>query len=175
MEEGPAGKRAQDSARRHAGPGLPGILVQGREDAPLPPAGDSRHNREREEHLRALPLGGGDPAAVVQASSTYVDEPHLSPDGGWLAYMSSESGRYEVYVETFGRDGDRVRVSVDGGGQPRWRGDGRELFYATPTGRLMAVAVRVAGDRPEVSLPVELFEVQGMRPSGEFDDYAGEP
>jgi Tol biopolymer transport system component len=61
-----------------------------------------------------------------------IDEPQLSPDGRWLAYMSSESGRYEVYAEPFRRDGDRVRVSVDGGGQPRWRGDGRELFYATP-------------------------------------------
>ena len=70
------------------------------------------------------------------------------------------------------RTADRVRVLLDGGGQPRWRGDGRELFYATPTGPPMALAVRVAVDRPEVSLPVELFEVQGMRPSGEFDDYA---
>jgi Tol biopolymer transport system component len=120
----------------------------------------------------AFPLGGGDPSEVLRTAASRIDEPQLSPDGRWLAYMSDESGRYEVYAEPFRRDGDRVRVSVDGGGQPRWRGDGRELFYATPTGRLMAVAVRAPGDRLEVSLPVELFEIPGMRPSGEFDDYA---
>ena len=112
------------------------------------------------------------PGEVVRAAPPWIDEPQLSPDGAWLAYMSSESGRYEVYVEPFGRDGDRVRVSLDGGGQPRWRGDGRELYYATPTGRLMAVAVRAAGDRLDVSLPTELFSVAGMRPTGEFDEYA---
>jgi hypothetical protein len=47
-----------------------------------------------------------------------------------------------------------VRVSVGGGGAPKWRGDGKELFFVTPDARLMCVAFQVAGDRPEVGLPV---------------------
>ena len=64
------------------------------------------------------------------------------------------------------RDGDRVRVSVDGGGQPKWRGDGKELFYTTPGNLLMAVAVRASGERLEVSLPTRLFEIRGPRGHG---------
>ncbi len=120
----------------------------------------------------ALPLGGGEPVKAVRTSASLVDEPQLSPDGRWIAYMSNESGRYEVYAEPFRRDGERVRVSVDGGGQPKWRGDGREFFYATPAGRVMAVEVRAAADRLEVGLPAELFQLPLFRSSGEFDDYA---
>jgi Tol biopolymer transport system component len=69
-----------------------------------------------------LSLDGGGEAELVLDSGFNLDEPHLSPDGRWLAYLSTESGRAEVYVEPFRRDGDRVRVSVDGGGQPKWRG-----------------------------------------------------
>ena len=65
-------------------------------------------------------------AERVLSTGFLVDEPHLSPDGGWLAYVSAESGRDEVYAEPYGRDGERVRVSVEGGGQPRWREDGQE-------------------------------------------------
>ena len=70
------------------------------------------------------------------------DEHHLSPDGRWLTYISLESGRFEVYVEPFRRRGEKVRVSPNGGGQPRWRGDGKEIFYLSPDGRLMAASVR---------------------------------
>jgi Tol biopolymer transport system component len=75
----------------------------------------------------------------------------LSPDGKWLAYMSDESGRNQVYVQPF--DGivrgtkRRYDVSTEGGGGlPRWRADGRELFYLTASGRMMAVKVRPQGD-----------------------------
>ena len=61
-----------------------------------------------------------------------VDEPQLSPDERWLAYISQESGRDEVYVEPYRRKGDRVRVSVDGGGQPKWRGTGRSSSSSRP-------------------------------------------
>ena len=64
-----------------------------------------------------------------------IDEPHVSPDGRWLAYISTESGRYEVYVEPFrgrGRKGARLRQAA--AAQPRWRGDGKELFYLTLDG-----------------------------------------
>ena len=63
--------------------------------------------------------------------NTAFDElaPDLSPDGRFLAYESDESGRYEVYVRPFPEGGGREQVSTKGGRQPRWRGDGKELFY----------------------------------------------
>ncbi len=123
-----------------------------------------------EKTVWALPLSGDGEAEPV-LTAFLLDEPQLSPDMRWLAYISNESGRDEVYLEPFRREGDRVRVSVDGGGQPKWRGDGRELFFTTPSSRLVAVDVQTVGDRIEVSLPVELFEIRGLQGAG-YDDYA---
>jgi Tol biopolymer transport system component len=106
--------------------------------------------------LWALPLdGGGSPELVLKTGSS-LREPQMSPDGLWLAYMSDEPGRYEVYVEPFRRPGERVRVSPDGGRQPKWRGDGKELFYLSPDGQLMAVDVREGPSGPEVGMPTVL-------------------
>ena len=68
----------------------------------------------------------------------------FSPDGRWLAYASNESGRYEIYVQTFPVTGGKWQISVAGGLQPRWRRDGQELFYVAPDNRLMAAPIRVA-------------------------------
>jgi Tol biopolymer transport system component/predicted Ser/Thr protein kinase len=112
----------------------------------------------------------GEPEPLVSFGFT-VDEPRVSPDGRWLAYASNESGQWEVYVEPYGREGERIRVSVDGGGQPKWRGDSRELFFASVNGDLMSVAFRAEGDRAEVELPTKLFELGGFL-GPEYDDYA---
>ncbi len=66
--------------------------------------------------------------------------PDLSPDGKFLAYESDESGQYEVYVQPFPQGGGKWQVSTNGGQQPRWRGDGRELFYVEGDA-LMAVSM----------------------------------
>jgi serine/threonine-protein kinase len=68
------------------------------------------------------------PRAVAGAlgSAGGVD---ISPDGRWVAYQSSESGQFQIYVDAFPGPGPRYQVSTDGGGSPIWRGDGRELFY----------------------------------------------
>jgi Tol biopolymer transport system component len=100
-----------------------------------------------------------------------VDEPQISPDGRWFAFTSGASGSWEVYIEPFRRDGDRVRVSVNGGGQPKWRADGRELFFATPNDELMTVDVRPQGDRLEVSSAKRLFALRGQQNYGS-DDFA---
>jgi Tol biopolymer transport system component len=110
----------------------------------------------------ALPLVGGGDAEPVLELGSLVDEAQISPDGQWLAYISDESGTWEVYVAPFGRAGERVRVSVGGGGQPKWRADGKELFYAAADSRLMAVDVRVGSRGPDVSLPTALFELKVM-------------
>jgi Tol biopolymer transport system component/tRNA A-37 threonylcarbamoyl transferase component Bud32 len=128
-----------------------------------------RRSQKDEQSVWAVPLAGGKSEQVL--TGFHIDEPQASPDGRWLAYLSRESGQDEVYIEPFRREGDRVRVSVAGGGQPKWRHDGRELFFTTPANRLMAVTVRPAGDRLDVSLPTELFEIRGLQ-SSVVDDYA---
>jgi Tol biopolymer transport system component len=65
----------------------------------------------------------------------------FSPDGRWIAYGSDESGRDEVYVRAFPGPGGKWQVSTAGGSSPRWRGDGRELFYASSDNRMIAVPI----------------------------------
>jgi eukaryotic-like serine/threonine-protein kinase len=85
----------------------------------------------------------------------------LSPDGRWLAYVSDESGGYEVYVQPFTADGklggDKVRISTGGGNQPRWRRDGQELFYFAGDRQMMAVGVQTSGATFERSAPKALL------------------
>jgi len=130
-----------------------------------------RQPTSTQQSIWALSPDGDTESEPILDVGVWVDEPQLSPDGRWLAYVSRESGRSEVYVEPFRREGERVRVSMDGGGQPKWRRDGRELFLADLDGRLMSVGFRVVDDRAEVDLPKELFELGSY--SGEmYDDYA---
>ena len=118
------------------------------------------------------PEGGGEAEPILNVGF-FVDEPQVSPDGRWLAYVSQESGRSEVYVEPFRREGERVRVSVEGGGAPKWRGDGKELFFATPDARLMSVDFRRrAATARRSGLPVELFELDRLLRALDYDDYA---
>jgi Tol biopolymer transport system component len=124
---------------------------------------------DEQKSVWTVPVAGGKAEPVLKGAR--LDEPQLSPDGRWLAYMSSESGQNEVYVDPYGREGDHVRVSPSGGGQPKWRADGRELFFTTPNSRLQVVQVRSVGDTLDVSLPTELFELHGVE-GPELDDYA---
>ena len=87
----------------------------------------------------ALPLKGDRTPVPLIESSSSVDEPHVSPDGRWLAYSGNDTGQWEVYVQPFMRPGGRVRVSTNGGSQAHWRGDGRELFYLALDGTMMSV------------------------------------
>ncbi len=91
--------------------------------------------------LWALPLQDtSSPFPVVQTRFA-EDQGQFSPDGRWIAYRSNESGRLEVYVRPFPGPGGARRISVDGGGQPRWRRDGDELFYVAANDNLMAVPI----------------------------------
>jgi serine/threonine protein kinase len=83
----------------------------------------------------------------------------LSPDERWLAYESDESGAHEVFVRSFPELGDRRQVSAGGGSQPRWRGDGKELFYVSPDRKLIAVDVRV-GPPFDSGAPHALFQTR---------------
>jgi hypothetical protein len=82
--------------------------------------------------------------------------PVLSPDGGWLAYTSDESGRTEVYVQPFPEPGGKKLVSTEGGSEPRWNPNGRELFYRNGGG-LWSVAISTE-PAFRAAKPVLLFE-----------------
>ena len=92
-------------------------------------------------------------------------EGRFSPDGRWVAYVSNQSGLNEVYVRGFATDfssgsasaGGATLVSRGGGTAPRWRRDGRELFYLAPNGKMMAVDV-TAGQAFDAGTPTALFQ-----------------
>ena len=108
--------------------------------------------------LWALPLDGRSPAHAVVATRFAELNGCLSPNGRWLAYASSESGRMEVYVRAFPGPGGRWQVSTDGGTEPQWRGDGREIFFRGDGGTsLLAVPVDDAAVF-RVGTPVKLFD-----------------
>jgi len=85
----------------------------------------------------------------------------ISPDGRWMAYTSDESGQREVYVRQFPSGEGKWKISITGGEQPRWLGDGRELSFAGSDGRLMLVAVKAQGPRAafEPGSPAPLFDL----------------
>jgi Tol biopolymer transport system component/serine/threonine protein kinase len=86
------------------------------------------------------------------------DEPQFSYDGKWIAYTSDESGAFQVYVIEFPGGKERHQVSTTGGGQPRWRQDGKELYYKASDGGVMAVDVQI-GARVESGVPHRLFNL----------------
>jgi serine/threonine protein kinase len=90
-------------------------------------------------------------AAFDQGAGTF------SPNGRFFAYMTNESGRYEVYVQSFPSSGNKWPVSSGGGALPLWREDGRELFYLTLDGRVMSVDVKTDGAF-ESGTPKQLFQ-----------------
>jgi hypothetical protein len=92
----------------------------------------------------------------------------FSPDGHWIAYESDEAGtgHYQLYVQSYPIGGGKFQISTgDGGGQARWRRDGKELFYVAPDGRLMAVDVKTA-PRFEAGAPHPLFQTYTRTPAG---------
>ncbi len=97
----------------------------------------------------ALPLSGsGNDRNPIPIAASEAAEMHgqVSPDSQWVAYDSNESGKTEVFIRPFPPSGDRAgkwQVSAAGGSQPRWRGDGKELFYIDPDHRLMAVDIQL--------------------------------
>lgn len=105
----------------------------------------------------ALPMTGElKPITLVQDSFS-KDQLRFSPDGKWAAYNSSESGRPEVYVASFPNMDRRRQVSTDGGVQPMWKPDGKELFYLGLDGKMMAVNV-TEGATVGTSTPKALFQ-----------------
>ncbi len=104
---------------------------------------------------------------LITGSSIY-GWPQFSPDGHWLAYVSDETGRREVYVQSFPPGGGKWQVSRNGGRLARWRGDGKELVFVDGVGQAVfySVAVRKKGEGLEFDTPARLFEISMVGRSG---------
>jgi Tol biopolymer transport system component len=107
-----------------------------------------------------LPLAGDRKPLILSKSEFDRDNPHISPDGRWIAYNSLESGRWEVYIAAFPSFTEKRQVSSNGGCQPLWRKDGKELFYRTLDGKVMAVEVK-GGNTLQTGAPQLLFQTAG--------------
>ena len=102
----------------------------------------------------------GDRATELLLDAEYAEAaPAVSPDGGWIAYHSTETGQDEVYVQRFPMLGGKQTISTDGGQQPLWSPDGRELFYRAPGG-MMVVPVLDTEPAFRAGSPEVLFETQ---------------
>src|SRR5262249_37216209 len=129
--------------------------------------------------LWLLPLAG-DRKAMPLLDAPFVETfGQVAPDGRWLAYVSNETGTGEVYVQPFPRGAGKWKVSTNGGTTPRWRRDGRELFYLSQqaNGKMMAVDIKAAGSRVDASAPKELFDSGSVNlsHSGPYNSYAVSP
>ncbi|PYS33651.1 MAG: hypothetical protein DMG14_31290, partial [Acidobacteria bacterium] len=89
-----------------------------------------------------MPLFGDRKPFLYLRSSANERRPKLSPNGRWLAYVSEESKRSEVYVQTFPTIGGKWQVSTLGADHPVWRRDGEELFYIAADGKMTGVEVK---------------------------------
>jgi Tol biopolymer transport system component len=98
--------------------------------------------------------------------------PAFSPDGQWLAYESTQSGKNEVYITPFPDGGAQYQVSTNGGERPAWSHTGKEMFYRENL-RLMSVKVSTAGRKVELGTPTPLFEVAARNLNGRW--YAVSP
>lgn len=92
----------------------------------------------------------------------------FSPDGKWVAYASNETGRWEIYVTSFPEARGKWQVSTGGGEQPRWRGDGKELFFLSSDSKVMAVPV-TTGVTFDAGPPVALFQAIPRQPISFYD------
>jgi serine/threonine protein kinase/Tol biopolymer transport system component len=136
---------------------------------------DGRFLLFRRGGIQALPLSGPPTPSVVHRPPAGVpqsiDQSRFSPDGRRVAYNSKESGKDEVFVTKFPATGERTQVSVDGGVQPMWRRDGRELYYLGLDGTMFAVEIK-EGERIAAGAPRSLFQatVGAVNPS--IEQYA---
>jgi len=118
--------------------------------------------------------GSGKPAAYRQGPFLFTLL-QFSPDSRWVAYQSDESGHDEVYVDSFPKAGRKILVSSAGGGRPKWRRDGKELYYLAWDRKLMTVAVHVDENGLKVSSPVVLFEGPAVQPDPSRSQFAPNP
>jgi dipeptidyl aminopeptidase/acylaminoacyl peptidase len=130
-------------------------------------SGFNNQDSRTQSDLWARPMSPGIPGDRIPipllTSEFNESMGQISPDSRWLAYVSDESGRAEVYVQPFSpgnpTKAGKVQISTAGGTQPRWRSDGKELFYAAPDRKMMVAEVNVTRDAVDPRAPHVLFEM----------------
>ncbi|MFY9844467.1 MAG: protein kinase [Terriglobales bacterium] len=125
------------------------------------------HQVSSGEFLELIPVAGGEPTRFLTSKGSEANG-QISPDGKWVAYASDESGNWEIYVTSFPGATGKWQVSRGGGSEPRWNGDGKEIFYIAPSGMLMAVMVN--GESIfATGTPAPLFQIHGRAPISSTD------
>jgi serine/threonine protein kinase len=117
-----------------------------------------RNNPKTGADLVAVAASGQSAPIVVAQSAHEETEGQFSPDGKWVAFVANDSGRPEVFLQSFPGATNRTQISTAGGHQVRWSREGNEIFYIAPDGKLTAVSVALAGASPVVKPPVALFQ-----------------
>jgi Tol biopolymer transport system component len=123
--------------------------------------------KKTDPDLWVVPVEGERKAVPFLATEFVETQGQFSPDSRWIAYQSDESGRPEIYVRPFPAAPGKWQISVGGGILPRWRGDGKELYYLSRDLKLMAAPLKApAGARQalETGVPQELFDTHGVTP-----------
>ena len=121
-------------------------------------------------HLLLIQLEDGKQIPFLPSKSNQTNG-QISRDGKWVAYASDESGQWEVYVTTFPGAAGKWQVSRGGGTEPRWRGDGKEIFYLGPGGMMMSVSVNTEGTFT-TGQPTQLFQFHGRAPISSTDTFS---
>jgi serine/threonine protein kinase len=111
---------------------------------------------ERGQDLWFFSFPALEPSQLLKATAS-LKNGRFSPDGKWVAYASNESGRWEIYVTSFPEAHGKWQLSNGGGDQPKWRSDGKELFYLAPDGKIMVTSVNL-GASFDASTPTALFQ-----------------
>ena len=122
--------------------------------------------------LWSLPMTGNDRKPAVVVNTPFAEQGgQFAPDGRWVAYETNESGRLEIVVQPFPEPSGKWQLSTGGGRHPRWRADGKELYFIAPDGTLMAVTVAASGSTFEAGKPVALFPMSASL-SLDMSEYA---
>jgi eukaryotic-like serine/threonine-protein kinase len=127
-------------------------------------------NQKTQWDLWALPTFGDRKPIPIAVTPFTEQNPVFSPDARYVAFVSNESGREEIYVQTFPDASGKWQVSNGGGSDPSWRGDGKELYYRSPDQKLMAVEIRGGADF-QAGVPQALFPIR-IRPGAPRNKYA---
>ena len=125
----------------------------------------SQRDNVSKRHIWVLPLEGDRKPLVYFQTPREDHSAVFSPDGKYVAYVSSEYGREEVYVQTFPVSAGKWPISTNGGSNPQWRADGRELFYIQTDGKMMSVEIK-SGGAFEPGIPKPLFDISATRSQG---------
>ena len=127
------------------------------------------NSNERATGLFLVPAAGGKPKPFLETRGSERTG-QISPDGKWVAYASTESGDWEIYVTTFPGAAGKWQVSRGGGMEPRWRGDGKELYFVAQSGMLMAAPISTEGSFSS-GTPAPLFPLRGRTYVSSTDFY----